>query len=71
MTSETVMDPLGMESTFLDKTADINVLDGSEGFLSITASTEAEIGKYEMEVLSVAGYHSIAGKHGGQRFSRP
>ncbi len=55
------MDPLGMESTFLDKTADINVLDGSEGFLSITASTEAEIGKYEMEVLSVAGYHSIAG----------
>ncbi len=55
------MDPLEMESTFLDKTADINVLEGSEEFFSITASTEAEIGKYDMEALSVAESHSIAG----------
>lgn len=55
------MDPLEMESTFLNKTADINVLSGSDGFLSISATSDAEIGKYSMEVLSVAKSHSIAG----------
>lgn len=55
------MAPLELESTFLSKTADINVQEGAEGFLSITASPDAEIGKYTMEVLSMAKNHSIAG----------
>lgn len=58
---EDSLDPLGLESTFLNKSADISVGTGSEGFLSVTATADADIAKYDVEVLSVAQNHTVAG----------
>lgn len=55
------LDPLKLESTFLNKTAGITTLSGSENAFTFTATADAEIQKYNVEVLSVAAAHSVAG----------
>ncbi len=55
------LDPLKLESTFLAKGADIKTLSGSENAFSFTATADAEIEQYDIETLSVAKAHSVAG----------
>ena len=58
---ENTLDPLKMESTFLNKAANVSVKSGSEGFLSVSAAAEADIAKYDIEVISAAQNHMVAG----------
>ncbi|MCD6182687.1 MAG: flagellar filament capping protein FliD [Thermovirga sp.] len=53
------LDPLTMESTFLNKKAEISVLSGSEDFLSVEAAPDASVDRYEVEVLQVAKNHRV------------
>ena len=55
------LDPLKRESTFLGKTAEVTPLGAASSPLSVTATPEAEINRYDVEVLSVAANHRVAG----------
>jgi len=54
------LDPLTRESTFLNKTAEVNVVSGSENFISVETDSNAAIDRYEIEVLQVAREHRVA-----------
>jgi len=53
------LDPLTMESTFLNKKAEISVLSGPEDFLSVDVTPDASVDRYEVEVLQVAKNHRV------------
>jgi len=55
------LDPLSLESTFMNKAANVSVKNGSEGFLSVSATAEADIAKYDIEVIAAAQNHMVAG----------
>jgi len=53
------LDPLTMESTFLNKKAELSVLSGSEDFISVEVTPDASVDRYEVEVLQVAKSHRV------------
>lgn len=55
------LDPLKRESTFLGKSAEVTPMGTAVFPLSVTATPEAEINRYDVEVLSVAANHRVAG----------
>lgn len=54
------LDPLSREATFLNKSAEVNVVSGPENFISVDAQSDASIDRYEIEVLQVAKEHRVA-----------
>jgi len=59
------LDLLTMESTFLNKKAEISVLSGSEDFLSVEAAPDASVDRYEVEVLQIAKNHRVTSDRQG------
>jgi len=55
------LDPLKRESTFLGKSVEVTPTSGTAGPVAVTASPEAEIGRFNIDVTSVASNHRVAG----------
>jgi len=55
------LDPLALESTFLNKAAEVSSFSGTEAPVSVTVRPEAGIAVFDMEVTSVAKNHKVAG----------
>ncbi len=57
---ENSMTPLEEDSTFQNRSAEISVQSGSESFISVTPSAEANIARHDIEVLTTAQNHRVA-----------
>lgn len=55
------LDPLVLESTFLNKSAEVSGYSGSEAPVSVTATADAGIARYDIDITSVAKNHKVAG----------
>ncbi len=55
------LDPLKRESTFLGKSVEVTPTSGTAEPVAVTASPEAEIGRFNIDVTSVASNHRVAG----------
>lgn len=55
------LDPLKRESTFLSKSVAVTPTSGTAEPVVVTASPEAEIGRFNIDVTSVASNHRVAG----------
>lgn len=57
------LDPLALESTFLNKSAEVSGYSGPEVPVSLTVTADAGIARYDIDVTSVAKNHKVAGEH--------
>jgi flagellar hook-associated protein 2 len=55
------LDPLKRESTFLSKSVAVTPTAGTTEPVTVTASPEAEIARFNIDVISVASNHRVAG----------
>lgn len=55
------LDPLKRESTFLSKSVAVTPTAGTAEPVTVTASPEAEIARFNIDVISVASNHRVAG----------